>query len=685
MRILIAPLVAALLLAACGRSTGPVAGSAPAVAPAVAVAVEQSLPLAQGVPAGAVLWLHPVDPARSLFVGAAGEGGLVWYAMDGKPAGTLSEGVFDFIALTYGFDAGAAPQALLLAHDRAAGGLRAFQIDPDSLALSELTAAVLPIGEELTGLCLYRSALTSRVHAFAATDSGSLQQWELYTERGRLRGRMVRSIPVGAGTAYCVADDVTGHVYLADEAVGIWRLSAEPESDVDRALLDLVTPRGQLGGQVKGLALHRSATTTRLLAADEDSATVQVYGLPEGRLVGRFSMAGVADAKFESIWAGGFAAAPHQTGVVLVADDPESGNPAYRVLRWDAVAQALQLPQVAPLDPRVATPSSVRTVEASVETEPVMDHGDAADDPAIWVHPDDPARSRIIAAQKKRGIEVYDLVGRRVQQLADGRMNNVDLRQNVQLGGRPRDIVAASNRTHRLLSIYEVDRRTGMLRDAAANPIPTGMRDPYGLCMYRSAASGKLYVFINNSDHGEFRQWELEASADRIGARLVREFAVGTQAEGCAADDATGALYVAEEDVGLWRYKAEPDGGAERVRIDHTGKGGRLEADVEGVAILPGADGKGFLVVSNQGADNYALYRREGDNAFIGHFSVIANDDLGIDGASETDGLDVTASPLGPAFPHGLLVVQDGRNIAPAERQNFKLVPWEQVAAALGL
>jgi 3-phytase len=79
------------------------------------------------------------------------------------------------------------------------------------------------------------------------------------------------------------------------------------------------------------------------------------------------------------------------------------------------------------------------------------------------------------------------------------------------------------------------------------------------------------------------------------------------------------------------------------------------------------------------------VYRREGDNSFIGLFAIVANDELGIDGASETDGLDVTSAPLGGGFPHGLLVAQDGRNITPAEKQNFKLIPWERVAAVLGL
>ena len=74
---------------------------------------------------------------------------------------------------------------------------------------------------------------------------------------------------------------------------------------------------------------------------------------------------------------------------------------------------------------------------------------------------------------------------------------------------------------------------------------------------------------------------------NKVVAEVVREFTVGTQAEGCAADDDTGALYVAEEDVGLWRYEAEPTGADRRVSLDTTDKG-NLDADVEGIAIYYG-------------------------------------------------------------------------------------------------
>lgn len=98
-------------------------------------------------------------------------------------------------------------------------------------------------------------------------------------------------------------------------------------------------------------------------------------------------------------------------------------------------------------------------------------------------------------------------------------------------------------------------------------------------------------------------------------------------------------------------------------------------ADVEGLAIAYGKDGAGYLMVSSQGNHSYVVYRREGNNEFVKKFRV--GDGNGIDGAEETDGIDVTTENLGPAFPNGVFVVQDGFN--DKGNQNFKLVPLQAI------
>ena len=88
-------------------------------------------------------------------------------------------------------------------------------------------------------------------------------------------------------------------------------------------------------------------------------------------------------------------------------------------------------------------------------------------------------------------------------------------------------------------------------------------------------------------------------------------------------------------------------------------------------------------MVSSQGSNDYNVYRREGDNEFLGKFA-IADAPNGIDGTTDTDGIDVTSVPLGPEFPQGVFIAQDGKN-RPNAAQNFKLVPWDRIAKALDL
>lgn len=680
-------------LVACGSGAKPgeVEDSSASAKKAVEVpAAAETAAHAGSQPNDAAIWLHPTDPSKSLILGASGEGGIEIYSLKGERLSAFTDVQAGFIDIDASFPLAPGNRALIVAYDTGQAGIAAFTLDPVSLALTPVTTKALQTGAEVTGLCTYHSPRTGRHYIFAATDDGFLQQWELFENGGKVEGGLVRSLPLGPGAGYCAVDRHNAAVYVAEESVGIWKLAAEPESDPERELLDVVGARGHLAEEVKGLAFVPSgADRGYLLAADVGAGRINVYSTKDGMHVGSFALhvSPGAEALKETEGLAATTAnlgAGLPSGLLVLADQPDGASAAsYRLLSWQHIVSALKLD--AAVSSSEAATVQYRNVMPSVETEPVDDYGDAADDPAIWVHPADPSKSLIIGAQKKRGLYVYDLSGKTLQILPDGRMNNVDLRHGFRLGSDVVAIVAASNRTGQRLALYKVNAATRRLEDAAVGPIPTGFNDPYGLCMYRDAKSGTFYVFMNDADSGAYKQWKLVPKGDRVAAEVVREFTVGSQAEGCAADDETGALYVAEEDVGLWRYEADPSGGDRRVPIDTTGGQGHLTPDVEGVAIYYGENGTGYLIVSNQGRDNYAVYRREGNNEYLGQFSVIADSARGIDGASETDGLDVISTPLGPAFPYGLLVVQDGRNIAPAERQNFKLVPWERVAEVMSL
>jgi len=316
-----------------------------------------------------------------------------------------------------------------------------------------------------------------------------------------------------------------------------------------------------------------------------------------------------------------------------------------------------------------AAPSVAATVSATVETAPVPNGKDAADDPAIWINPADASKSIVIGTDKQGGLASYDLSGKQLQYLPDGKMNNVDIRTGFPLDGKKADVVTAGNRTDNTIAIYRLNPDSRTLENVAARKITT--IEAYGACMYRSAKTGKFYYFVN-SKSGVVEQWELfDNGSSKIDAKKVRTFKVGNQTEGCVADDELGDLYIGEEAFGIWKYGAEPDAPESRSLVDKAGPGGNLVADVEGLTIAYGKDGGGYLIASSQGNNSFALYRREGKNEYVKSFKIIPGN--GIDSVEDTDGIDVTTVSLGPAFPKGLFVVQDGIN--DSGNQNFKFVP----------
>ena len=674
------PLLCCVAAIAAAAETGPPLAVAPRL---------QTAPSLQDAANDVAIWVHPAEPQRSLVLGAGGTAGLEIFGLDGAALQRVPDPHVEFVEVRYGVPIDGRAVDLVLAVDVSRAKLHFFTVDPASRQLASLPGKAVELGAEVTGLCSYRSPVTGKTYALVSTDDGDLDQLELHAQDGGITAALIRRVPLGRGAGPCAVDDATQTVVVSVETTGLWRIAAEPESDATPAQLDALAPLGTIKEEVKGVAIYRADTASAYaLATDVGQGALRIYDL-EGKSLGAITLAAsgaipaVGEVEGLALVAGSL---PGFDGGLLAVTDEDNGDAYanYKLISFSDLAGPLGLAtRTAAPDRDVPRPTAI-IVEPTVETEPVSTYGDAADDPAIWMNPADAAQSLIIGANKKLGLEVYDLSGRRIQTLPDGRMNNVDLRDGFPFDGQRVPLVAASNRTSKTIALYRIEAAARRLVALEVEDSATGLSDPYGACLYRNPRNGRFYLFVNDADTGLMRQWRLEERRGRVRATRVRDLKVGSQAEGCVADDELGWLYVGEEDTGLWKYGAEPGTGSERTAVDTT-EDGNLTADVEGISLWRGAGGTGYLVVSNQGEDNYAVYRREGANAFVGKFHIVANEDLGIDGASETDGLDVTSTPLGAGFEHGVLVVQDGRNLTPADRQNFKLVPWSRIAAALKL
>ncbi|MGH2412731.1 MAG: phytase [Microcystaceae cyanobacterium] len=390
--------------------------------------------------------------------------------------------------------------------------------------------------------------------------------------------------------------------------------------------------------------------------------------------------------------------------------------------RWRDVATAAGLPLAlaaiffgvgnsAAIAINIATP----TIETPEVIDEIGDPPGDADDPAIWLHPTDPSLSLVLGTRKDAGLGVYDLSGHQLQSILPGkvRYNNVDLLYGFKLEGSSVDIAIASDRRNDTLAIFKIDPTTRLLESVAARDLGTiftpmgevsnGTTTAYGLASYRSPYSGKNYVFVSRRETGEVAQLELlDNGSGLVIAKQVRMLTLpipeggeleDAQVEGMVADRELGYLYVGQENRGIWKFLAEPDGSTTGVLLDPVKpEGTHLEADVEGLTIYYGNDGKGYLLASSQGDSTFALYDRTRSNNYLGSFSIGAFG--GIDSVQESDGADVLNIPLGPLFPSGLFVTQDGSNDPPVlffdeddqefvnVSTNFKFVPWENIANA---
>ncbi len=318
-----------------------------------------------------------------------------------------------------------------------------------------------------------------------------------------------------------------------------------------------------------------------------------------------------------------------------------------------------------------AAAAQTATVAARGETTPVgTANDDAADDPAIWRNPRRPERSLIVGTDKKAGLYVYGLDGKARHFQPAGRVNNVAL---VDLGRRG-VIVVASDRNDvasAKLQIYRLDTRTGAL--AALGAVGGGKGEAYGVCLTQRGRD--LFAF-SVLKQGDVHQIRLDLTGAQPRGETVRTMRLASQPEGCVVDARTATLYVGEEARGVWAFDARADAPVAG-RLVAPADGVQLVADVEGLALAPRGRRGGWLVVSSQGDNSYALYSLPGMQP-AGRFRIAA----GAFGATEeTDGIDLVLGRFGRDFPEGLFVAQDGSNAPSA--QNFKLVSWRDALHAV--
>ncbi len=409
--------------------------------------------------------------------------------------------------------------------------------------------------------------------------------------------------------------------------------------------------------------------------------------------------------------------------------------------------------------PSAANSGGLVVVTTDNETPVLYDDEEGAsssgDDPAIWVHPRNSYKSIVIVTAKEGGLRVYDLESRELQTLAAteaprgdgvaGRYNNVDIAYDIRLARRTVDVAVVSDRYNDQLRFFVIDpagaAATAPLTEVTAaeqmflfNPDRQAVDEghsAYGLAVWQPK-SGETYAVVTQEGATTIATARIVEIDGKLGYTAVKKITLPStftlpdgstwfpceepgvlpQFEGVAVDQRSGALYAAQEDVGLWRLQLPLGTGGPPKLVDKVtdfgihdvfdpeseecrpidpnakGFGGtRLTADAEGVDIYYGPGSTGYVIVSSQGDDTFAVYARQGNNRPIGSFQVKGRN--GVDDINGSDGLAVTNRPVGD-YRQGLLVTHDepetGSDVDDdRDPTNFSFVSWGDIADGMSL
>lgn len=324
---------------------------------------------------------------------------------------------------------------------------------------------------------------------------------------------------------------------------------------------------------------------------------------------------------------------------------------------------------------RATEPITPVTVTDSVQYD--------TDDPAIWIHPTDPSKSRIIGTDKHKdgALYVYDLRGKIVRVVGElQRPNNVDVAYGLAYGDTTIDIAVTTERGRDMIRVFSVPDMIPI--DGGGIPVFEGEeeRAPMGIALYTAkGADGSTTIDAIVSrkygpTEGYLHQYRLTTDADGIvRGNLVRTFGAFSgkkEIESIAVDNELGYVYYSDEQVAVRKYYADPAKGDEELAAISTDD---YAADNEGISIYKHADGTGYILVSDQSASSFRVYPREGSAGDPHTHPLLAILPMSV---VESDGSDVTSVDLGAPFEEGLFV-------AMSDDKTFQIYSWADLQAVI--
>ena len=309
---------------------------------------------------------------------------------------------------------------------------------------------------------------------------------------------------------------------------------------------------------------------------------------------------------------------------------------------------------------------------------------DDSDDPAIWIDKGNKENSFIVGTDKHKtngGLYVFGLDGKIDSArtvLGLERMNNVDIAYGLRLGDTATDIVVATERNRnsiRVFSLPAMQELDGGGIEVFKNETE---RSPMGIALYKRPSDNAIFAIVSRKSgpaEGYLEQYLLKGNTEgQVTGELVRKFGKFSgkkEIESIAVDNELGYVYYSDEQTGIRKYFADPEKGNEELALFGQGE---FKEDNEGISIYKFDDRTGYILVSDQSANRFNIYPREGTGGNPHLHKRITSVAVSTD---QSDGSDVTSESL-PGFEGGMFVAMstDG---------TFQLYRWKDIADKAGL
>ena len=151
--------------------------------------------------------------------------------------------------------------------------------------------------------------------------------------------------------------------------------------------------------------------------------------------------------------------------------------------------------------------------------------------------------------------------------------------------------------------------------------------------------------------------------------RAFGDFVGGKETEAVAVDNELGFVYYSDEMAGVHKYHANPDEPEANRELAFFGTDG-FTRDHEGISIYKIDDGTGYILISDQQANTFRAFKREGEPGDPHNHQLLKVVSVS---TNESDGSDVTSVVLDDRFPSGLFV-------AMSDNRTFHYYSWDDIA-----